>query len=64
MKKRVFIVLIIIIVLFFISVFIPVKEGKEWVNDDNIAEIGHYEKCYYNIYGGNITKFITSLKSK
>lgn len=54
MKKKLFILGIIILILFFISVFIPVREGKEWVNDDDISEVGHYEKCYYNIYGGNL----------
>lgn len=62
MKKKISIVLIIIIVLFLISIFIPVKVGNEWVNDDEVAEIGHYEKCYYNIYGGNITRFFSFLK--
>lgn len=62
MKKKIFIGLIIIFILFLISVFIPVKEEKEWVNDDDIAEVGHYEKCYYNIYGGNITRFVMFLK--
>lgn len=58
MKKKVFIGLIIILILFFISVFIPVREGEEWVNDDDIADVGHYKKCYYNIYGGNLTKLL------
>ena len=55
MKKKVFIGIAIIIILFLISIFIPVREGIEWVNDSEIYDVGHYEKCYYNIYGGNIT---------
>ena len=50
--------------MFLISVFIPVKKGVEWVNDDEIADVGHYEECYYNIYGGNLTIFKMLLNSK
>ncbi len=62
MKKKMLIGLIIIFILFLVSVFIPVKDEKRWVNDDDIADVGHYEQCYYNIYGGNITRFVILLK--
>ena len=62
MKKKMFIGLIIIVVLFLISVFIRVKEGEEWVNDDEVSDVGHYEDSYYNIYGINITKFVNLFK--
>ena len=58
MKKKFFIGLIIICILFFISIFVPIREEKEWVNDDYIADVGHYENCYYNIYGANITRLL------
>ena len=64
MKKNFLITLIIIFILFLISVFIPVKKGVEWVNDDEIADVRHYEECYYNIYGGNLTIFKMLLNSK
>ncbi len=64
MKKKILIALIIIFILFLLSVVIPVRKGVEWVNDDEIADIGHYEECYYNIYGGNLTIFNMLLKSK
>ena len=64
MKKKVIIALIIIFILFLLSVFIPVRKGEEWVNDDEIADVGHYEECYYNIYGGNLTIFKMLLNSK
>lgn len=58
MKKKIFIILIIVFVLFLMSLFIPVRKGFEWVNDSEIKDIGHSEECYYNIYGGNITMFL------
>lgn len=64
MKKKVIIAVIIIFVLLLISIFIPVRKGVEWVNDDEIADVGHYEECYYNIYGGNLTIFMMLLKFK
>ena len=64
MKKKILIALIIIFILFLLSVVITVRKGVEWVNDDEIADIGHYEECYYNIYGGNLTIFNMLLKSK
>ena len=64
MKKKVRIALIIIFILFLLSVFIPVRKGEEWVNDDEIADVGHYEVCYYNIYGANLTIFKVLLKSE
>lgn len=59
MKKKIFITLIIIFILLLLSVFIPVRKGEEWVNDDEIADVGHYEECYYNIYGINLNVFKT-----
>ena len=64
MKKKIFITLIIIFILFLLSIFIPVRKGEEWVNDDEIADVGHYEECYYNIYGGNLRVFKTLFKFK
>ena len=55
MNRKVYITVIVIFILFLISIFIPVKEGKEWVHSSPISDVGHYEKCYYNIYGGKIT---------
>ena len=63
MKKKVFIALIVIFILFLLSVFIPVRKGVEWVNDDEISDVGHYEECYYNIYGGNLTIVYTIMFS-
>lgn len=57
MKKKIFIVLIIIFIFFLLSVFIPARKGKEWVNDSKILEVGHYEEYYYNIYGVRLTVF-------
>lgn len=58
MKKKIIIGIISVFILFMISIFIPVKTGEEWFNDAPIADVGHYEKCYYNIYGGRIIPFI------
>lgn len=63
MKKK-FIIIGLVIVITLISICIPVREELEWTNDDPIAEVGHYEKCYYNIYGGNITKILKLFKNK
>lgn len=61
MKKKISIVLIIIFIMILLSVFIPVKKEKEWINDDEIGEVGHYEEYYYNLYGGNLTIFLNIL---
>ncbi len=61
MKKKVLITLSIIFIFFLLSVFVPVKKELVWVNDDEIADIGHSEECYCNIYGGNITIFFKML---
>lgn len=55
MKSKIFRASIIIFILFLISIFIPVRKGLEWFNDSEIYDIGHYEECYYNIYGANLT---------
>ena len=54
MKKKILVCVIVIFILFIASIFIPVKKGEEWTNDGEISDVGHYEKCYYNIYGGKI----------
>lgn len=64
MKKKVIIISAIIIILFIVSIFVPVRNENTWINDDKIAEVGHYELNYYNIYGGNITNFITLFTNK
>lgn len=64
MKKRVWVGILISVLLGISSFIIPVRKEKEWVNDDDIDDIGHYETSYYNIYGGNITIFKILLKSK
>lgn len=56
MKKKIIVIVVIIILV--ISLFVPVKSVKVWVNDDKIAEVGHYETHYYNIYGITINKSI------
>lgn len=51
MKKKTLIGILVVIILFLISFFIPVKSEEILINDDEIAEVGHYEIHYYNIYG-------------
>ena len=47
-KKYTIISIIMIAILTFIT---PVKTGQgKWVNDDPIADVGHYLTSYYNIY--------------
>ena len=54
MKKK-FLIIIFMIILMIIGIYlIPVKEGKKWVNDDEIYDIGHYENVKYNIFGMEI----------
>ena len=62
MKKKILIALSIILIIFLLSAFIPVRKGEEWIHDDEKADVGHYEECYYNIYGGNLTVFKKLLK--
>jgi len=64
MKKKVITIFSIILILFLLSIIIPVRKGKIWVNDDPIAEVGHSEMCYYNIYGGTFTLYDILLKFK
>lgn len=49
--KKILTITVIIILLFVLSLVIPVTQGEEWVNDDKISDVGHYEKYHYNIYG-------------
>lgn len=50
MKKKLIIGVIVFIV-FMVSFIIPVNSMDVWVNDDDIADIGHYEIHHKNIYG-------------
>ena len=50
MKKRKIVVVVLCVILL-ISFIIPVKKIDVWVNDDNIADVGHYEVHHKNIYG-------------
>ncbi len=52
-KNRLLVIIVAIIILFalVISFIIPVRTEEEWVNDDAIAEVGHYATIYYNLYG-------------
>lgn len=57
MKKKILIAIVVVFVLFLLSVFIPIRKDVQWVNDDDISDIGHYEEFYYNIYGGRLSIF-------
>lgn len=55
MKKGI-IIFIVILLLLIVSFFVPVKSEQEWINDDPISEVGHYETYNYNIYGIKLNK--------
>lgn len=46
-KKWIWIFLVILL----LSIFIPMRKNEVWINDDEIADVGHYEEKYSNIYG-------------
>ena len=54
--KKIYIVIIAIILVLVLVFFIPVKSEIVWINDSKIAEIGHYEEVYYNLFGIKIRR--------